>query len=263
MNFKLISGLIVVLVVGVVGVYFSFKNSFPAIDISAKKTGDDKKLTEQTGLFKEGNILGEEDSNWGYFGKFNITEGIGQSFFATLNSSETINIVQKDPEGSINALSADLAKDILIKSAIDLNFVTEIANYEIKITQDNSDGAKKKYLEDITAALDKNFLNYQKFYLEVIIDTYQKLNSSSAKKATEVYGKLAKDFQNITVPSQWAEMHKGFIRHYKNSEIIYRAMANYQNDPIKGYLALDMIEVLLDEAPFLQDELEKKFNEVY
>ncbi len=261
---KIIAAFLVI-IVGMGGAYFILKNSIPDLDMSAKnsqKSGETSNDLSQKDLLENNNNSLGATNGAGYFSQTNITKTLGDTFFSRINSQETVDKIKNDSSMGINSVSGQIASDVLAKSQADFNFITTISDSEIKITSDTSKTAKEKYLKEIGETIKKDFSNYNVIYLQVIIDTYQKLDSSSATKSAEVYGNLAKDFMGITVPADWVDVHKEIIMYYKNSEIVYKAMANYQTDPIKGYLTLDMIDSLVKQAPEIQDKLAEKAKEI-
>lgn len=265
LKLKLLAAFLVI-IAGLAGGYFILKNSIPDLDMSAKnsqKSGENSEnLLQKSPLESDNKISPSGTTGAGYFNKTNLTEMLGNSFFSRINSQDAVDKIKSDSSMGINPLSSQITNDLINKSQADFNFITTISDSEIKITSDTSKTVKEKYLKEIGETIKKDFSNYNVIYLQVIVDTYQKLDSSSAIKSAEVYGSLAKDFMAITVPADWVDVHKEIIMYYKNSEVVYRAMANYQTDPIKGYMALDMIDSLVKQAPEIQDKLAEKAKEI-
>ena len=73
---------------------------------------------------------------------------------------------------------------------------------------------------------------------------------------------LAADFLKVAAPADWVGIHKALIIHAKNAEIIYKAMANYPVDPIKGDLALETIDALIDDIGKIKNTLTEKLKEI-
>lgn len=257
---------IVIMAGAIIGAFFIMKNSFPDVNVGQNKIGGNKQLNSDLSnlnpddIFQTANNMGIRSNT--LIQKNNLTESISQSLFSQLNSADTLNQIKNNPDKSIDLMSGKLAGDVLPKMQTDLDFVTTISDSYLKISNDSSDSAKKKYLQDIDNAIKNNFSGFTKNYFEIIIDTYQKLDSSSAVQAVSIYEKLSQDFINISVPKDWIDIHKTMIIQYKNLAIIYSAMANYQNDPIKGYIALDAIEGLVNISDQIQAQLEQKAKEI-
>ncbi len=257
-----------VLIAGITATYFIIQNSSDS-SLTENHNGEENKTENQAVELIPDNPLDSSNASSSRFsvsnGKtakanYNLTNSIAESVFNNLNSSDVVSKINNKISPSGGSLPNVNINDVLSKAQADLRLVStdDIKDNQLKISSDNSASAKRKYLSDITATLTNDLSNFNKNYLQIIVDTYQKLDSSSAEKAADIYGKLARDFMNTNVPSDWQDVHKATIVYYKNSEVVYRAMADYQNDPIKGYAALEIIEQVADEGLAVQQQLAGK-----
>jgi hypothetical protein len=144
----------------------------------------------------------------------------------------------------------------------DFKLVSVVYDSDIKISQDVSKEAKTRYLKALEEIKQKNFGDFNKNNLQIIVDVYQKIDSSSANRLANIYKNLAAEYLKTSVPADWVDIHKMLIIYVKNAEIIYRAMANYPVDPIKGYLALETIDSLVSGAGEIQNVLTEKLKEI-
>lgn len=257
MNKSKISAVVLILGAGIIGSYLIFKNAGQD-SFSAKNSVQNQK--SEAALM---NALSEKpfkfpENDFPSAAKNNLTQALGEGFFNTLNSPETLEEIRSGIVTDPDFLSGRVASDLMSKKMADLKFVASIPDSEIKISKDISVDAKKKYLGAMTEIIKKDFGEFDKDYFQVIVDVYQKLDSSSAAQLAEIYKKSATDFSALPVPVDWASLHKEIIVHYKNAAVVYSAMADYQNDPIKGYLALEAIGGVTDKAIAIQTELAEK-----
>lgn len=194
------------------------------------------------------------------FGNFdekkNLTKNFGDALYKQIQ--QTKNLSNDD----IDSLSEDLVNKTIGKSLAEFQLVSVINDSEIKISPDVSQEAKNQYLKTLGEINVKNFGDFKKNYIQVIVDTYQKLDYSSANRLANIYKNLANDYLNLTVPADWVGIHKQLILHVKNAEIIYRAMANYPTDPFKGLLAFESVDSVVNSAQEIQAILEEKIKEV-
>ena len=191
----------------------------------------------------------------------NLTKALSQNLFEQI---QTDNLTSKEG-GSLPAIdltSEQLTNKVISESLSDFKLVSVIYDSDIKISSGISKEDKSQYLKTIGEINQKNFGNFNKNYIEVIVDTYQKIDSSSAKRLADIFKNIAADFSKVSVPADWVDIHKTLIIYAKNAEIIYQAMANYSVDPIKGYLALETIDSLISGAGEIQNVLNEKLKEI-
>lgn len=182
----------------------------------------------------------------------NLSENLSQSIFDQIKQTQSADILNSSKGG---APSVD---DIFKNAQINFNLVSDIDDAELKISQNNSREEKIKYVEAIKEINKKDFGDFKKSYLEVIIDVFQKLDFSSAIRFAGIYKNLADDYLNLNAPSDWTTIHKNAVIFYKNSEIVYQAMANYSTDPVKAYLGLETVDKLISDAEQNQEIFNKE-----
>lgn len=261
---KKVKIVVVILIIGagLIGSYFIVKNSAPAINV--KKEGElvEKMISEATAKnpiqwIGENDLSGNDN---------NFTQSLAEGIFEQIKS-DNFNPDNKDTfdGNSINLTSGKTISmaELLQKKMGELNFVSisDLKDAELKISRDNSKEAKSQYLKSIIEISQKHFSGFDKTYLEVIIDVYQKLDVSSAIQIAKIYKNITNDYLNLNVPSDWLDFHKTIIVHFKNSETIYQAMANYLTDSIKGYLAWETVESVVDNAVKIQEMISQKIKE--
>lgn len=259
MNRFKIFAVISILATGILGSYLIVKNAEPK-NFSAENSDKKSESAPQAALpekpfkFPENNSLS--------LGKDNLTKALGETFFDAINSPETLEEIRSGIVTEPDFLSGRVTSDLMSKKMADLKFVAAISDSEIRISKDTSAETKKKYLEAMAEIVKKDFGDFNKNYFQVVIDVYQKIDVSSAARLAEIYKKLAANFSELSVPADWAALHKEIIVNYKNSAVVYSAMANYPSDPIKGYLALEAIGGVTDKAVAIQAELAEKAKRI-
>jgi len=191
------------------------------------------------------------------FGNFdekkNLTKNLGEALYKQIQTAKSTDV---------DLLSEELANNVINNSLSDFQLVSTIYDSEIKISPDNSQEAKNQYLKTLGEINVKDFGDFKENYMQIIIDTYQKLDYSSADRLANIYKNLAMDYLNISVPADWVGIHKQLILHVKNAEIVYRAMTKWPTDILTGGLAFESVESVINSAQEIQIILGEKIKEV-
>ena len=259
---------ILILGTGLIGSYLIVKNSEPAINPIQKLSEQQIKQPDNKPLVNEPLIenLIQQTKNAtqpnNLYDRNNLTQNLGKGIFEQIKSKNFLNQNNEGGLANINLISGDPVGDIFIENQIDFSLILDINDTELKISPDNSQEAKIKYLAAVREINKRNFGDFNKSYLEVVIDAFQKLEFSSAAHLVNIYKNLAGDYSNLNVPADWMAIHKNAIIFYKNSEIVYQAIANYPEDPIKAYLALEMIDGLIRSAEQTQEVFNKEIQQL-
>lgn len=262
MKFIKLTTIILIISAGLIGSFWIIKDAKKTTSETAGFSLENAVKPGGT-LFKYVEKAAQDITNDASKNSFNLTESLSKSVFEQIKSTDFPNQNNENLSADINLMSGNLANNILEKQLLDFNLIFDINNSDLKISQDNSQEAKIKYLETIGKINKNNLGDFNKNYLEVIIDVFQKLDISSAVQLTNIYKNLANDYLNITVPNDWVDIHKELIIHFKNSEIVYRTLSNYLNDPVGGYLALEIIEeIAVDNSELVQNFLNEKIKEI-
>ncbi len=259
MNYIRIAAIILILGVASACSYFIIKNSLPEV---FSNNGVDKKSIEENSQITVENPIQYVKNSSSSESKNNFTENLSQVVFDQIISNRNkTEFVDYSPT-EITSISNNIINNLLKDKQSGLNIVFDINDSVLKISSDNSHEAKIKYLNAIEEIGKRNWNGSNKIYLEVIVDVYQKNNYSSAIQLADIYKNLSDEYLATVVPSDWKEIHKAAIIHFENAETIYRAMADYANDPIKGYFALEMIDSVVNNGTEIQNIFAAKFKEL-
>jgi hypothetical protein len=194
--------------------------------------------------------------------KNNLTKALGQNLFEQIQIDNLINNERRSLPADINSISEKLANSVISESLADFKLVSVVYDSDIKISPDNSKTAVINYLTAIGGIAKNRMAGFGKNYLDILSDIVQKNDFSSANRFAEIQRNIANDYFNLTIPSTWVDFHKKLIIHFKNSEIVFRAISDYLNDPIKAYLAIQMIDQLEVKVKENQNALRQKMNEI-
>ena len=192
----------------------------------------------------------------------NLTEEIGKTMASKIlgASKDLLNYkAGEELSQEEKQISDELTNQLKNKNYLPLN--QPIDEKSLKIAAD-SISAKKQYLESLTAIVQKCSGEFNKSVADVLKNVFEKNDPAPAKKLSEIYQCSYVSLINVSAPSPWLSLHKDLLVYYQNAKIIYEAISNYQNDPLKAYLAVNAIEGLIDSNNQLQTILEIKAKSV-
>ncbi len=141
-------------------------------------------------------------------------------------------------------------------------FEEPISDNDLKISQDNSLEAKRFYLESIN----KIVRNNSNVFSTDLIKALNKLiygDASDINKVINYYAETYKNFLNTPVPSDWLGLHKRYLMVLKQTEVVYRGMADFQNDPVKASLLGNALPDMIKAEMGIKEEyynIEKEFG---
>jgi len=189
----------------------------------------------------------------------NLTDAFGEFLSEKLKSSgQSFSTLTKN-------IKELIPKELLDVSSVEktLNLFPEINEADLKISQDTSKINQTKYLKTIVEVSQKYVKNFNidKPILDVLNEIVKKQDAASAQKIAEGSKILVKELYKITVPSNWLDFHKKIIAYFISNQIIHEAIAGYNDDPIKSYLAVRAIPKISSAAIEIEDLLTKKVLE--
>lgn len=236
--------------------YFTFFNSLPALSNSEKSAENivNPLANVQNPIKWQTDKTGNQQNQNAVF---------SGSRFQQENDNFTKNFIQAVQEQVIKNQQGENFDPSQIQFSLGL--VDSLKDSEIKISSDNSQEAKKNYLKLLEEITKKDYYVdfIKKEPASIIVSIYKDLDPLPAKEAAIVYSQAATDFSAIEVPGDWKDFHKKLIIYFKNGAVIYDAMAQYLQDPIKGYAALDKgKDILTNQGVEINKIWQKKYKEI-
>ena len=251
---------------GLVGSYFIIFDSTPSIPAENKSISRSESGQPATSSPVQ---RVEQATSSGFSNNFisnnltlDLAKSVGQTIIEQISIGNPLDQNETDLLVGANKLSENIFSDALARGLADFNLPITINDSDLKISQDNSKEAKTEYLKSILSITQKNFSGFDKVYLEIMAENYGEGNPESAGHLAVIYKNMADDYLNLTVPSEWIDLHKDIIIYFKKAEKVYQAMAGYSQDFIKGYLALELIDGLVSRAEQIQEAIGAKAIEV-
>ena len=202
----------------------------------------EKSATQQLPLIKLYSLKLKPLSSENFDEKNNLTKTLGQNLFKEIKKQTETNPDFFSSLPNINAISQKTIDDSLKNNQFNLS--QPVNESDLKISQDNSKEAKIQYITAIAEIGRNRMAGFNKNYQDVLSDVVEKNDLSSASRFADINKNMANDSLNLIVPSDLLNIHKTLITHFKNSEIVFRIISDYPNDPIKAYLAVQAIDQL-------------------
>jgi hypothetical protein len=153
-----------------------------------------------------------------------------------------------DPAQVTDKQYADILQSISNEAALSL-FVPPLADSDIKITEDNSPGTIKKYLNSITVIIEEGF-----FSSVGIITTDISNATNPNSEYPSHYQKIYESLKIIETPSSWKEIHKATLLDFLQLATYFKAMQNLDKDPVKASFALSQIQESFMQLPNLLNQ---------
>jgi len=272
MRYAKILGVILIISAGIIGSYFIIKNSKADLlnngikEINNNSTSgiiskNPLKWVENTVQNITNNSLNSfsnnKDDKIDNKNTINLTELVAKTIFSQMKSQDEAG---NNPFQGKNFNLNDAESKKIIQEAINniqnskTLFNTLIEDNELKISNDNSKNAKLNYIKAIEEITRTRFNNprYQRTSEEIINDINNDCffagKDSLNKDLAQLYKNLVIDYLNLVVPSDWLDLHKRIITHFKTAQLVYEAFVNCINDPmmnlIKKHKRSDYEEIL-------------------
>jgi len=175
----------------------------------------------------------------------NLTEIMAQNLSQNIFQANSNN-----PNGtsSIELPTSDSLGDMISQSASSQTIqFPAFTEKDIRIGTDNSKGAQVAYIENL-GNLSKN--NFSKFGISItdILDNFFNNNDSGTlSKYVDAIGKEVSDVLALTVPQKLSAWHLQNLNLWEKKLVVYRAILEFNDDPLKGVLAIKEVNNIIDE----------------
>ncbi|MFA6136219.1 MAG: hypothetical protein WC705_02585 [Candidatus Paceibacterota bacterium] len=195
-----------------------------------------------------------------------LSENISSEFLSQVDFSQA----SSSPKNLIDQLNgADLndPKTLSFLKNNPLGFLYSIPDKSIKISSDNSSQKAVEYIFSYTSIMSEVAGQKSQDPQDLLEEITSVIESQDQGEMSQMAFNLNKGFDRIIqleVPSGLVELHKQNLMIFKNSAIVFGALAYKDNDPLKAYLAAmngsDLIIKETDKADLLFKEASKKYS---
>ena len=215
-------------------------------------------LTENKEVFKTGNK-----------NSVNLTELVAGSLFGRIQQLDQSG---ENPFQSQGFDPNDPQNQQFIREAVaGINdpaafFGSSVEDKDLKISNDNSKEAKLEYFRGIISIHDKWFSNPE--FERSVDDLIKDINgdclgsvSDTDKDLAIAYPQITDGLLSLSVPSDLLDYHREMLSASKTNSLIYQALVNCSSDPIKGYMAVQVLPNQFTQALKVMELLAKKIQE--
>lgn len=168
-----------------------------------------------------------------------------------------------NPQGLTDEINADL-NDLDVPKNIE-GIALPFKPFEkgaFPVIADNSPAAQLAYLEKIGGLISKNFSEINGDITQIIDRWLDKKDSNPLENYIAGAEQQIKDLQKITVPANWEQSHLQNLNLWQKKTVVYQAILQSENDPLKAYIAVQAISDIIQENDSLQEIISEKYLEL-
>ena len=172
--------------------------------------------------------------------------------FAALIKQSTIETMSRWAVGDIYPALLEKAEKTIAE--IPEIFNVNITDGDIKISENNSPEAIKLYLSQISSIYNSETFFLQEQSLKILEYALQAQDFSQIDKLIKTNDEKIETMKEIITPSSWKENHKQRLKYTILLRNIFVSLRNFQNDPLKSYIALQEFEQFAEKWNSLVEE---------
>ena len=188
----------------------------------------------------------------------NLTETL-----AALYASEIAKNIESNGSFNENSLDPDdFDLSQILQGQTDLLAIPKYGLKDVKISDDNSVRNQIAYLEGIDALLKENFGGFHKNLTIAIDEFFNKKDPTSLSYLAEHIPGYLDGLLALPVPSLWQTVHLQILNLWQKKLFVYRAILDFNSDPLKAYAALQQIFPIAEEDINLQTVMIKRYEEL-
>lgn len=188
----------------------------------------------------------------------NFTENLAALYASKIvSNAETSGVLDSD---SLDVENLEL--DQILRTGGSALDIPAYKLSDIKISDDNSIRNQIAYLEGIDELLRENFGGFQKNLAIALDEFFTKKNPTSLKYLAEHIPGYLDGLLALPAPSLWQTVHLQILNLWQKKLVVYRAILDFDSDPLKAYLALNYVLPIAEEDINLQNVLVKRYEEL-
>lgn len=194
----------------------------------------------------------------------NMTDALARSYLQ--------KIFDKNPNGIADGSSSQITLPSLdLGQTSDQNAIDQALTFraftpkDLLVSQDNSNQAQLTYIENIDAALQKDFdKKFSKNYTALnVLDDF--INNKDPKPLNSLVNSIpnfVNDLLQMRIPSSWQNYHLETLNLWQQKLVAYQNILNMDADPLRAYLTIQGITNLFQKDLDLQKIAFEKYQEL-
>ena len=178
-----------------------------------------------------------------------VAQGLSQNILQMNNGfdqgTSTIKLPSSDSLGNMIAGSA---------ANQDLQFPV-FSQKDIRVLSNNTPEAQQIYLTVIRTMTQRNFGGFKTPIIDILNTFFEKGDSAPLAKYVDIAGKEVSDLLALKVPQQLSPWHLQNLNLWEKKIIVYKAILNLNDDPLKAALAIQQVNGIGQENENIQGVL--------
>lgn len=251
---------ILIITAGVVGGYLIVKTSPVSVENDKKSENSAEKITlDKNPLKWVENFVSGKNNNSDKAGEINgiiIPDNADSLNLTEFVAKSTFSGMQRLDQSGQNPFNNNqqLIQKVIAGIQNPESFLkTSVDDKDIKISNNNSKENINRYIGAAAEVISENSNNIYRNPTDVIEKAIYG-NISNIQELADIYHRLFTGYLNLEVPSDLFDLHKRYLIIFKKSEILYRGIANFQKDPVKAALFIDMAPEIIQEEISIKKE---------
>lgn len=265
MNKRNLSAFIIIL--GSLGFFFwtvfgasNGKQSNSFINVSSGKNSNSN--LEYDSLANLLPLLNKDSQNSGSSSTDNLTDNLIHLYEKSIYQENASGLKNINGQNGLKPLSENSLASLINESDNEHLNIPSFEEKDIKISNDNSKEAQLAYLRKLGEISTNNFSGFNKNISDVLKETISQNKTSSLEKYLEIASKQIDDLLALETPPLWKSFHLQNLNLWQKKLIVYGALVNTNNDPLKTILAIKEIFNVFEENDNLQKILDEKIKEL-
>lgn len=171
----------------------------------------------------------------------NLTFSLGASLLDQLHGLDFSNPeVTNDPSRYAASISEKSFEQVLGQVSA-LPATPSLAGYTLNVIDDASREAKITYMNDL-AEVGAEYFPALEEANTAFEDVYKKRDVTSSLRLAEQFKAALPAYAKIAVPREWEDSHRALLLYFAEGEILFRTLAQYPDDPMKGYVGISLFQ---------------------
>jgi hypothetical protein len=175
-----------------------------------------------------------------------------QETFAALIKQSTIETMSRRALSEIDPILLEETQQTI--SEIPEIFNINITDGDVKISEDSSPEAIKLYLSQISSILNSDTFFLQEQSFNILISALENNDFVQLDQLIKQNDDKIEELKKNVVPSSWKENHKKRLSYTILIRNIFVSFRDFQNDPLKAYVAMQEFEQFTEKWNALVEE---------
>lgn len=130
-------------------------------------------------------------------------------------------------------------------------YIPPISDLDIRVIDDNSPAAVKKYLDSITPIIEQNIISPN-----MTLSSLANVGTNGlSKDYPEFYRKVYDSLKVLDVPSSWKEIHKSGLTYFLQFYDAFNALTEIDKDPARAAYAIVQVQDSFFQLRILLDQI--------